>query len=106
MLKTLATVTVDRLLRHAHICQTTGESVRLSLALTRRGDATALTRQGDATALTWNPCAPVGLMGSFRGHQWTETVATSGQVLWPPMCGSPCPRHLMAWLASNRPRPA
>jgi DNA replication protein DnaC len=28
--KTLATATVDRLLHHAYVCRTTGESVRLS----------------------------------------------------------------------------
>ncbi len=43
MPKTLATATVDRLLHHVHICQTSGESVRLSQALTGQG-ATALTR--------------------------------------------------------------
>jgi len=37
MPKTLATATVDRLLHHAHICQTTGESVRLSQALSGQG---------------------------------------------------------------------
>jgi DNA replication protein len=37
MPKTLATATVDRLLHHAHICQTTGESVRLSQALAGHG---------------------------------------------------------------------
>ena len=42
MPKTLATATVDRLLHHAHICQTSGESVRLSQALTGQG-VTALT---------------------------------------------------------------
>ena len=38
----LATATVDRLLHHAHLCQTSGESVRLSQALTGKG-AKALT---------------------------------------------------------------
>jgi DNA replication protein DnaC len=33
MPKTLATATVDRLLHHAHVCQTSGDSVRLSQAL-------------------------------------------------------------------------
>lgn len=33
MPKTLATATVDRLLHHAHICQTSGDSVRLTQAL-------------------------------------------------------------------------
>ncbi len=37
MPKTIATATVDRLLHHAHVCQTSGESVRLSQALTGRG---------------------------------------------------------------------
>ena len=32
MPKTLATATVDRLLHHAHVCQTTGDSIRLSQA--------------------------------------------------------------------------
>ena len=37
MPKTLATATVDRLLHHAHVCQTTGESIRLSQALAGHG---------------------------------------------------------------------
>ena len=37
MPKTLATATVDRLLHHAHVCQTSGESVRLSQALAGQG---------------------------------------------------------------------
>jgi DNA replication protein DnaC len=37
MPKTLATATVDRLLHHAHLCQTSGESVRLSQAMTGKG---------------------------------------------------------------------
>jgi DNA replication protein DnaC len=32
-----ATATVDRLLHHAHICQTSGDPVRLSQALTGKG---------------------------------------------------------------------
>jgi len=36
MAKTLATETVDRL-HHAHVCQTTGETVRLSQALAGDG---------------------------------------------------------------------
>jgi len=43
MPKTLATATVARLMHHAHICQTSGESVRLSQALTGQG-VTALAR--------------------------------------------------------------
>ena len=37
MPKTLATATVDRLMHHAHLCQTSGKSVRLSEASAGRG---------------------------------------------------------------------
>ena len=37
MPKTLATATVDRLLHHAHVCQTSGDSVRLTQAMAGRG---------------------------------------------------------------------
>ncbi|RAX45345.1 ATP-binding protein, partial [Arthrobacter sp. AQ5-05] len=37
MPKTLATATVDRLLHHAHVCQTSGESVRLIQAQSGKG---------------------------------------------------------------------
>jgi DNA replication protein DnaC len=37
MPKTLATATVDRLLHHAHLCQTSGDSVRLAQALQGQG---------------------------------------------------------------------
>jgi len=37
MPKTLATATVDRLLHHAHVCQTTGKSVRQAQALAGQG---------------------------------------------------------------------
>lgn len=37
MPKTLATATVDRLLHHARLCQTSGESIRLSQALAGKG---------------------------------------------------------------------
>ena len=37
MPKTLATATVDRLLHHAHVCQTSGKSIRLTQALAGQG---------------------------------------------------------------------
>lgn len=40
MPKTLATATVDRLLHHAHVCRTTGDSVRLTQALAGEGVST------------------------------------------------------------------
>jgi len=42
MPKTLSTATVDRLLYHAHVCQTTGESIGLTQALAGKG-VTAMT---------------------------------------------------------------
>lgn len=40
MPKTLATATVDRLLHHAHLCHTSGESIRLTQALAGEGVTT------------------------------------------------------------------
>ena len=37
MPKTLATATAERLLHHAHACQTSGDSIRLTQALAGRG---------------------------------------------------------------------
>ena len=37
MPRTLATATVDRMMHHAHLCQTTGESVRLAQATSGKG---------------------------------------------------------------------
>jgi len=60
MPKTLATATVDRLLHHAHLCQTSGDSVRLSQAMTGKG--------GESPDL----------------DERAGPVATSGQISWPP----------------------
>ena len=37
MPKTLATATVDRLMHHAHVYQTSGDSIRLTQALAGKG---------------------------------------------------------------------
>ena len=37
MPKTLATATVDRLMHHAHLCQTSGDSIRLTQAIAGKG---------------------------------------------------------------------
>jgi DNA replication protein DnaC len=37
MPKTLATATVDRLIHHAHVCQTSGDSIRLTQAIAGKG---------------------------------------------------------------------
>src|SRR5665647_2925679 len=62
MPKTLATATVDRLLHHAHICQTTGESVRLSQAPAGQG----------VSPLNWEPTAD-------DGQHWADPMAITGQ---------------------------
>ena len=45
MPKTLATATVDRLLHHAHVCQTSGDSIRLAQALAGTGVQTLGSRR-------------------------------------------------------------
>jgi IstB-like ATP binding protein len=37
MPKTLATATVDRLMHHAHVCRTAGDSIRLTQAVAGQG---------------------------------------------------------------------
>jgi DNA replication protein DnaC len=37
MPKTLATATVDRLMHHAHVCQTSGDSIRFTQAIAGKG---------------------------------------------------------------------
>jgi hypothetical protein len=78
MPKTLATATVDRLLHHAHVCQTSGDSVRLSQALAGQG--------GEATDLSptvvvkhWQiPWPPPG---NSRDRQRAAPIAARGQIL-------------------------
>ena len=63
------TATVDRLLHHAHICQTSGDSVRLTQALAGQGVS-------PLTEAPWSVVAPAPL----------------GQIPWPPP-GSSHDRH-------------
>jgi hypothetical protein len=66
MPKTLATATVERLLHHAHVLITHGQdSYRLAQATAGEG----------VTPLTL-PLA--------RAPGWGETMATSGDIQWPP----------------------
>ena len=65
MPKTIANATVDRLLHHAHIVLTAGDSVRLTQATTGKG----------VTPLDQNPRA--------------EPMATTGQFPWPPVGTNP-----------------
>ena len=81
MPKTLATATVDRLLHHAHVCQTTGDSVRLSQALAGQGVTT--------TDLTTRPA--VATPGRSHGHHRAEPVTVTGQVSRPPQGRSQWP---------------
>ncbi|MBM7828671.1 IS21-like element helper ATPase IstB [Microbacterium aurum] len=85
MPKTLATATVDRLLHHAHLAQTTGESIRLAQAPRRHGgDPHDLTRRDCLTRP--GPPQPGGQnswprMGSSTGHQRALPLAAYGQFL-------------------------
>ena len=64
MPKTLATATVDRLMHHAHVCPTAGDSIRLSQALAGKG----------AMPLAHLNPTPSG------GRHRADLMATSGQI--------------------------
>ena len=68
MPKTLATATVDRLMHHAHVCQTAGESIRLTQAIAGQGG------------------------GPAELADWARLVAITGQIRWPP-AGTSHDRH-------------
>lgn len=72
MPKTLATATVDRLLHHAHVCVTQGESFRLSQATAGKG-------------VMPYPAEQAGRPG---GHERRPYLATTGDKPWPP-AGNP-----------------
>ena len=72
MPKTPAAGTVDRLMHHADVCQTAGDSIRLSQALAGKG------------------VIPLNLttLGTSGGRHWADLVATSGQNSRPPLGSS------------------
>ena len=75
MPKTLATATVDRLLHHAHVCQTSGDSIRLTQALAGQG------------GLPWpeNHNRSGGQpLGRSHVHHRATHVSITGQVSCPP----------------------
>jgi hypothetical protein len=75
MPKTLATATVDRLLHHAHLCQTSGDSVQLAPSPTRTGGQTLdLTIKGP-------PGAGIPTMGRFMSATGQSLLAVSGHVI-------------------------
>lgn len=78
MPKTLATATVDRLLHHAHVCQTSGDSVRLTQALAGKGVTRTDQPQG------W-PTPPNHSVGRSVGHHRAVLLATNGHINWPPV---------------------
>ena len=70
MPKTIANSTVDRLMHHAHLVLTSGDSIRLTDATTRQGgQAFELT----AGQIYWPP------LGSSSGHGWAVLLAITGQ---------------------------
>ena len=96
MPKTLATATVDRLLHHAHVCQTTGESC----ACPKPSPVKASPHSHDQ-----QPQRPGQPAGQSHGHHRAELVATTGQVSWPPVGRSqwPLTRGLVWGIPSIRP---
>jgi hypothetical protein len=78
MPKTLATATVDRLLHHAHVCQTSGDSIRLTQALAGKG-VTQLNSRDPTMA---NPAEPS--VGGSVGHHRAVLLATGRDIYWPP----------------------
>ena len=72
MPKTIANATVDRLLHHAHVVMTAGDSIRLTQAHRRQGgNATDQLNYGQNT---WPP------PGSSVGHGWAVLLSATGQI--------------------------
>ena len=81
MPKTLATATVDRLLHHAHVCQTSGDSVRLTKPSPGKESTPSPnpprwpTPRHQGGQIRWPP------PGTSDGHQRAELMAAGGQKL-------------------------
>src|SRR6185312_4872578 len=71
MPKTLATATVDRLMHHAHVCQTSGDSIRLTQALAGKG---VIPHDLTRPRHVWWPS-----LGRSDGHQRAVLMTASGQ---------------------------
>ena len=72
MPKTIANATVDRLLHHAHVVMTAGDSIRLTQATAGKGgDATDQLSYGQNT---WPP------PGSSVGHERAVLLSATGQI--------------------------
>ena len=87
MLRTIADTTVDRLLHHAHIVTTTGDSIRLTQATTSKGEAT-------------RPMNP----GSSDGHHRADPLSTSGQITLAIDSASGLPSALLVELREQLPQ--
>lgn len=70
--KTIANATVDRLLHHAHVVLTAGDSIRLTQATTGKGGARPWPT-GPYGQNTWPP------PGSSAGHARAEPLSANGQ---------------------------
>jgi IstB-like ATP binding protein len=77
MPKTLATATVDRLLHHAHVCVTSGDSVRLAQATAGQGVVPLTARPGATPpAVPRRPERTTGTTGT--GTSGTRTLEATG----------------------------
>ncbi len=87
MPKTLATATVDRLLHRAHVCQTSGDSVRLAISPTRERSPPNLTHPAAGRHT---------LMGRFVSGTRQSLLATYTHCSCPPAGSAICPLTLIA----------
>ena len=70
MPETIAKPTVDRLMHHAHLVLTSGDSIRLTDATSGKGGEASELRAGQ---IYWPP------LGSSSGHGWAVLLAIPGQ---------------------------
>ena len=91
MPKTIANATVDRLMHHAHVGLTAGDSIRLTQATNGKGGDT--TDQLSYGQNTWPP------PGSSAGHGWTVPLSATGQI---PLALDIVPRPIPVGDCSNR----
>jgi hypothetical protein len=88
--KTLASALVDRLMHHAHVIVTDGDSIRLADALAGRGWCLSPAERRGPT-MTVRGEFPRPSPGTPGGRPRGLPVAIRGAIPWPPMGRSPWP---------------
>ena len=87
--KTIASALVDRLMHHAHVIVTDGESVRLADAISGKG-VVSFTLSPSHHTVRGDPRGrprgkPWPSAGSSRGRPWGNLMAVRGEFWWPPV---------------------